>query len=84
MEADVGTARVVYETPDGVERVRVDNEQVAFVDDHWAVVDPGEGDDDTGTVTRIPRERVYRVEREVDELRSRAESLLDEAKSKLG
>lgn len=82
MEADVGTARVVYETPDGVERIEADNEHVAFVDDHWVVVEPS--DDDDGTVTRIPRERVYHVERSVDELESRARDLLDEAASKLG
>ncbi|MFD1514021.1 hypothetical protein [Halomarina rubra] len=83
MEADVGTARVVYETPDGVERIEVDNERLAFVDDHWVVVEPS-GEDDEGTVTRIPRGRVYHVERSVDELESRASDLVEKAKSKLG
>ncbi|MWG34504.1 hypothetical protein [Halomarina oriensis] len=83
MDVDVGTARVVYETPDGVERVEVDNEHVAFVDEHWVVVEPS-GEADEGTVTRIPRDRVYRVERSTEEVTSRARDLLDEATSKLG
>ena len=83
MDVDVGTARLVYETADGVERLDVDNEHLAFVDDHWVVVQP-DGDDEGGTVTRIPRDRVYRVERSVDELESRARELLDKATSKLG
>jgi hypothetical protein len=83
MDLDVGTARVVYETPDGIERTEVDNEHVAFVDEHWVIVRPNiDGDD--GTVTRIPRDRVYAVERSTDEVESKAASLLDEATSKLG
>ena len=84
MDVDVGTARVVYETPDGVERVDVDNERVAFVDEHWVLVEPDSDDGSRGTVTRIPRDRVYSVERSTEELESKAKSLVDEAASRLG
>ncbi|MFC6837286.1 hypothetical protein [Halomarina ordinaria] len=80
---DVGTAAITYETPEeDVVTERVDNERVAYVDDHWVLWD--EADDGTGTVRRIPRERVHEVERSVDEVERKARDLLETATSKLG
>lgn len=83
MDTDIGTASITYETSDGVTEKRVDNERIAFVDDHWVVWEANE-DDDGGTVQRIPRDRVYGVEREVDELERTVENIIDEAASRLG
>ncbi|WP_254536463.1 hypothetical protein [Halomarina litorea] len=83
MDTDIGTATIRYETPEGHTEERVDNERIAFVDDHWVVWEESE-EGDGGTVRRIPRDRVYAVERDVEELESTVQSLLDEAASRLG
>lgn len=52
----VEEATVAYEVPDGVETVR--NTEVVFNEEtgHWQLRP------ESGTVVRVPRERVYRVE----------------------
>ena len=83
MDTDIGAATITYETSEGTAEKRVDNERIAFVDDHWIVWEANENDDG-GTVRRIPRDRVYAVERQVDELERTVESIIDEAASRLG
>lgn len=54
-----------------------------YFGDHWQVR-TGEDDDGNDVVRRIPRERVYHVERSVEEFRDRLEAFLDETKSRIG
>ncbi|GGN98578.1 MULTISPECIES: hypothetical protein [Haloarcula] len=89
VDDDLGTATIVYETPeDGtVERV-VQNEHVAYFQDHWILKTDEDADRDV--VRRIPRERVHYVERSVEEfeqevgtLRNQVESFADDVRKKL-
>ena len=89
---DIGRATIVYEGPDGdpVERT-VDNDHVAYFQDHWIVKVDEEAeaaDDDAGpsrsdrdTVRRIPAKRVYYVERSVEEFEEEVKTLKDQVQS---
>ncbi|NHN47830.1 hypothetical protein G9464_09500 [Halostella sp. JP-L12] len=89
VQEDIGQATIVYEGPDGdaVERT-VDNEHVAYFQDHWIVkiddetqeeeVERMEGRD---TVRRIPANRVYYVERSVEEFEEEVKTLRDQFQS---
>lgn len=90
VEEDLGEATIVYEEPDeGTVELTVENEHVAYFQDHWAVkVDEDERGDDR--VRRIPRQRVYYVERSVEEfeeevktIQRRIESFADDLREKL-
>lgn len=80
-EADLGKATILYEAPGGetVEET-VDNEHVVYFQDHWIVKtdEHGEGHD---VIRRIPAERVYFVERNVEEFEDEVRTLLDEVQS---
>jgi hypothetical protein len=89
-ERELGRATIVYEDPDEgqVER-RVENDGIAYFQDHW-IVRTGETDEGHDTVRRIPHNRVYYVERNVEEfkqevrsLRNQVQSLASEVKQKL-
>jgi len=88
-DKNIGTARIVYEHPEkGTVEKTVQNEHLAYFQDHWMVKTDDSGE--TDTVRRIPVERVHYVEREVeafeDEIKSfrkQVESLADEVRSKL-
>jgi len=89
---DIGRATIVYEGPDGepIERT-VDNDHVAYFQDHWIVKVDEEAeaaDDDAGpsrsdrdTVRRIPAKRVYYVERSVEEFEEEVKTLKDQVQS---
>ena len=82
-DAELGTATIVYETPDGeLDEVTVDNEHIAFFQQHWlfAYDIDDEGND---IVRRVPHGRVHYVERSVEELESTFETTVDKAKDKL-
>jgi hypothetical protein len=82
-EPELGTATVVYETPsEHVERVTVDNDRIAYFQDHWLFA---YGTDDGGNdvIRRVPRHRVHYVERSVEEVEETFESALEKAKGKL-
>lgn len=90
VEKDLGQATIVYEDPDGetVEET-VDNEQIAYFQDHW-IVKTGEHDSGHDIVRRIPAKRVYHVERSVEEferevrtLRDQVQSMADDLREKL-
>ena len=82
-DPQLGSATIVYDDPGG-ERVvtEVDNEHLIYFQDHWQVK-TGEDDDGNDVVRRIPRERVWHVERSVEEFQDRLDSALDEAKDRL-
>jgi len=82
-EPELGTATIVYETPgENDERVTVDNDRIAYFQDHWLFA-YGTDDDGNDIVRRVPKERVYYVERSVEELEETFESSLEKAKGKL-
>ncbi|RKD97970.1 hypothetical protein [Halopiger aswanensis] len=80
---ELGTATIVYETSEGdVEEVDVDNDHIAYFQDHWlfAYDIDDEGND---IVRRVPHNRVYYVERSVEELEDTFDTAVDKAKDKL-
>jgi hypothetical protein len=87
---DLGTAVIVYEDPhEGTVERSVDNERVAYFQDHW-IVKLDEDDAGNDIVRRIPHERVHYVERsveafedEVSTLRNRVESFAADLQSTL-
>lgn len=89
-EQDLGRATIAYDDPDEdtVEKT-VENEHVAYFQDHW-VIKTGESDQGHDIVRRIPSERVYYVERSVEEfeeeiktLRDQVQSVTDDIRSKI-
>lgn len=81
LEEDIGEATIVYETPDEetVEKT-VPNEHTAYFQDHW-IIKTDEDDQGRDTVRRIPHNRVYYVERSVEEFEQEIETLLDRVES---
>ena len=66
--AELGRATIVYETASGeVEKATVDNDHIAYFQDHW-LFEYGTDDEGNDIVRRVPSERVYHVERSVEEL----------------
>ncbi|SEV86252.1 hypothetical protein [Natrinema salifodinae] len=82
-EPELGTATIVYEPTDGeIERVTVDNDRIAYFQDHWLFA-YGTDEDGNDVVRRVPKQRVHYVERSVEELEETFESGLEKAKGKL-
>lgn len=82
-EPELGTATIVYETPgEDVEHVTVDNDRIAYFQDHWLFA-YGTDDDGNDVVRRVPKENVHYVERSVEEIEETFESGLEKAKGKL-
>ena len=80
-EPDLGRATIVYEGPDGetVEET-VENEHVAYFQDHW-IIKTGEHEGEHDVVRRIPAQRVYFVQRDVEEFEAEVKTLFDEVQS---
>lgn len=78
---DLGEATIVYDSHDDgpVERT-VQNEHVAYFQEHW-IVKTGEDDRGRDTIRRIPRERVYHVERTVEAFDAEISTLTDQVRS---
>ncbi|MBZ6495980.1 hypothetical protein [Natrinema longum] len=82
-EPELGTATIVYELPgEDVERVTVDNDRIAYFQDHWLFA-YGTDEDGNDVVRRVPKARVHFVERSVEEVTETFESGLEKAKAKL-
>lgn len=81
-DPELGTATIVYEGHDGTETIEVDNEAIAYFDDHWQVK-TGEDEEGNDVIRRLPRERVHYVERSVEEFKDRIDTLVDRAKGSL-
>ena len=80
-DKDLGEATIVYEDPDdGTIEETVENEHVAYFQDHW-MIKTGEQDDGQDTVRRIPSNRVYYVERNVEEFEAEIRTLRDQVQS---
>ncbi|MFB6117161.1 hypothetical protein [Halosegnis sp.] len=79
MDDQLGEATIVYEGPDGTVEQTVANEHVAYFQDHWIL--RTETTDEGDVVKRIPKERVYHVERTVDEFREEVNTLTNQVES---
>ena len=80
-DAELGEATIVYETPDGdTEEMTVDNEHVAYFQDHW-IVRTDEDEEGRDTVRRIPATRVYYVERDVEAFEEEMQTLRNQVQS---
>jgi hypothetical protein len=81
VEEDLGEATIVYENRDGeAEEMNVQNEHVAYFQDHW-IVRTGEDDQGRDRVRRIPHGRVYHVERTVEQFEEEVKTLRDQVQS---
>lgn len=80
VDEDLGSATIVYEDPyDGTVETTVENENIAYFQDHWILkTDEAE---DRDVVRRIPHERVHYVERTVDEFREEVSTLTNQVES---
>ena len=81
VEEDLGEAVIVYEGPDGetIEQT-VDNEHIAYFQDHW-LVKTGESEAGQDTVRRIPAQRVFYVERDVEAFEREIATTFDDLQS---
>ena len=83
-DRELGTATIVYETAAGeIERVTVDNEHIAYFQDHWLFA-YGTDDDGNDVVRRVPHQQVKYVERSVEELEATFDTAVEKTKQKLG
>jgi hypothetical protein len=81
VEEDLGEATIAYEDPDeGTVERTVQNEHVAYFQDHW-ILKTDESDAGRDTVRRIPTQRVYYVERSVEEFEQEVATLKDQVQS---
>ena len=81
VEEDLGTATIVYEEPDeGTVEQTVQNEHIAYFQDHW-VIKMDEETEGWDRVRRIPHHRVYHVERSVDEFENEVMTVKSQIKS---
>ncbi|AKU08021.1 MULTISPECIES: hypothetical protein [Haloferax] len=80
-DTDLGTAVIVYDDPDeGTVEKRVENENIAYFQDHWIVkLDEDAGGNDV--VRRIPIQRVHYVERSVEEFETEVKTLRNQVES---
>jgi len=81
IEDELGQATIVYEEPDE-ERVTetVPNEHIAYFQDHW-MLKTDEDDHGNDVVRRIPAQRVYYVERSVEEFEEEVKTIRDQVQS---
>lgn len=81
VEEDLGEATIAYEDPDeGTVEKTVENEHVAYFQDHW-IIKTDDSDEGRDTVRRIPTNRVYYVERSVEEFEQEVATLKDQVQS---
>lgn len=81
VETDLGTATILYEAPnEGPVEETVDNEHIAYFQDHW-LIKTGEHDEGHDIIRRIPHQRVYFVERNVEEFEEEVQTLTDHVES---
>ena len=81
-DAELGEATIVYETPDGdTEEITVDNEHVAYFQDHWIFKTGEDEEGDLDRVRRVPATRVVHVERSVEEFQDEVGTVTNQVRS---
>ena len=89
-EIELGQATIVYEDPEEeIVETTVDNEEIVYARDHWHV-HTGTDEDGNDLMTQIPKERVHRVDRNVEKfedqagtVRRRVESLASDLRERI-
>ena len=89
-QLELGQATIVYEDPEeGVVEETIDNEQLVYARDHW-MVRTGTDDEGNDLMSQIPRDRVHRVDRNVQRfeeeartVRRRVESIASDLRQKI-
>lgn len=89
-QIELGQATIVYEDPEeGVVEETVDNEEIVYARDHW-MVRTGTDEEGNDLMSQIPRDRVHRVDRNVERfeeeartVRRRVESIASDLREKL-
>ena len=81
VERDLGQATIVYEDREGEPQEKtVQNEHIAYFQDHW-IIKTGEHERGQDIVRRIPANRVYHVERSVQQFEEEIKTLRDQVQS---
>lgn len=81
VDADRGEAVIVYDDPsEGTVEHTVSNKRIAYFQDHW-IVKFDEDDAGNDIVRRIPVERVYYVERSVEQFEEEVKTLRNQVES---
>ncbi|MHB9287198.1 hypothetical protein ACKVMT_09170 [Halobacteriales archaeon Cl-PHB] len=82
VEEDLGEATIVYEHPEeGLKELTVQNEYIAYFQDHWIFKT---GEDERGEidrVRRVPATRVVHVERSVEEFQDEVSTVKNQVRS---
>ncbi|WP_336001996.1 hypothetical protein [Halorientalis halophila] len=74
-EIELDQATITYEDPDeGTVTETVDNENVVYARDHW-MVKTGTDDEGNDLMHQIPKERVHRVSRNVEQFEEQAQTV---------
>ncbi len=89
-QIELGQATIAYEDQEGeVVEKTVDNEEIVYARDHW-MLKSGTDDDGNDLMSQIPRDRVLRVDRNVERfedeartVRRRVESIASDLREKL-
>lgn len=89
-QLELGQATIVYETEDGeTTEETIDNEEIVYARDHW-MLRIGTDDQENDLMKQIPRDRVLRVDRNVEKfeeeartVRRRVESIASDLRQKL-
>lgn len=80
-ETEFGMATIVYEDPnEGTVEETVNNEHIAYFQDHW-IIKTNEHDEGHDVVRRIPAQRVYYVERNVEAFEEEVRTLRNQFQS---
>ncbi|WP_411964508.1 hypothetical protein [Haloferax sp. YSMS24] len=80
-EPDLGKAVIVYDDPnEGTVEKTVENERIAYFQDHW-IVKFDEDADGNDIVRRIPVQRVHYVERSVEQFEAEVQTLRNQVES---
>jgi hypothetical protein len=82
-DQELGQATIVYEDPhEGTVEKQVDNEHIAYFQDHWILkTDEQDGRD---IVRRIPIQKVHYVERSVEEFEEEVATVRNQVESLAG
>ncbi|EJN58043.1 hypothetical protein [Halogranum rubrum] len=82
-DEELGQATIVYEDPnEGTVEKTVDNEHIAYFQDHWIL--KTDEQDDRDIVRRIPLQNVYYVERSVEEFEEEVATVRNQVESFAG
>ncbi len=82
VERELGEATIVYEHPEeGLQEHTVENEYIAYFQDHWIFKTGEDEEGDVERVRRVPATRVVHVERSVEEFQDEVSTVKNQVRS---